>query len=74
MSRKISKTLLAMIPNGSLVPCQITQVNPLLVTLQGATGIPGEKLAGLAYSTSPTNNAYALLKSPGKPLILPLGV
>lgn len=53
-----------------LVPCVVTQVSPLQVSLLGQDGLPGVPLAGLTYSLGAAN---ALLTSPGKPIILPLG-
>ncbi len=73
MTQQIVRSLLGRATNGELVPCMITQVSPLLVSLAGADDIPGEGLAGLFYTVSDTNNAYALIKSPGLPLIFPIG-
>ena len=53
-----------------LVPCTVTQVSPLLVTLLGGDAIPGVSIAGATYSLGAAN---ALLTSPGKPIILPIG-
>ena len=53
-----------------IVPCTVTQVSPLLVTLLGGTNIPGVKIAGATYTLGAAN---ALVTSPGKPIILPIG-
>lgn len=53
-----------------LVPCTVTQVSPLVVSLLGATSIPAVSIAGATYSLGAAN---ALLTSPGKPIILPIG-
>lgn len=52
-----------------LVPCTVTQVSPLLVDILG-TNVPGVSIAGASYSLGAAN---ALLTSPGKPIILPIG-
>jgi hypothetical protein len=54
----------------SMVPCTITSLSPLRVSINGATNILGVKLAGLTYSTGA---ALALVTSPGTPVILPIG-
>jgi hypothetical protein len=53
-----------------LVPCTVTQTSPLLVTLLGETNIPAVSIAGASYSLGAAN---ALMTSPGKPIILPIG-
>ena len=55
----------------TLAPCTVTQVSPLVVTLLGATGIPGVSIPGAIYTVG--DPANALLASPGKPIILPIG-
>lgn len=54
-----------------LVPCTITSVSPLVVSLLGATGIPAVSIPGATYTVNAAANA--LLTSPGKPIILPIG-
>lgn len=54
-----------------LVPCTITQVSPLQVSMLGATAIPGVSIPGCTYTVGAAANA--LLTSPGKPIILPIG-
>ncbi len=53
-----------------IVPCTVTQTSPLLVSMLGQDGIPGVSVAGATYSLGAAN---ALLTSPGKPIILPIG-
>lgn len=53
-----------------LVPCTVTQVSPLLVDMLGGSSIPGVSIAGASYSLGAAN---ALVTSPGKPIILPIG-
>lgn len=55
----------------SLVPCTVTSVSPLLVSIFGATGIPAVAVAGAVYTVGAP--ASALYSSPGKPIILPIG-
>lgn len=59
---------IAQAPELKLVPASITQVTPLLVTMLGATGVPGVKIASLTYTTGP---AVAIVAGPGNPLIIP---
>jgi hypothetical protein len=53
-----------------LVPCTVTQLSPLQVSLLGQDAVPGVGLGGLTYSLGAAN---ALLTTPGKPIILPIG-
>lgn len=55
----------------SLVPCTVTQVSPLLVSMLGASNLPGVSIPGAIYTVG--DPANALLASPGKPIILPIG-
>lgn len=68
-----TRATLAQFDGQRLVPCTITQVSPLLVSMNGAANIPGERITGCDYAISSTANAFAFLNSPGKPLILPIG-
>ena len=54
----------------SIVPCTVTQVSPLLVTINGGMGIPAVKIAGATYTLGQAN---ALLSPPNQPIILPIG-
>lgn len=54
----------------SLVPCTITATSPLQVSMLGAT-LPGVSVLGCTYTVGAA--AVALLASPGKPIILPIG-
>lgn len=59
---------------GALRACVITQVTPLLVSFDGGvTSVPGDKIAGATYATATSNNARALMDSPNKPLVFPIG-
>jgi hypothetical protein len=49
------------------VPCLITQVTPLMVTIN-ETSMPGLKVSGATYDVGP---AIALVESPGLPLVIP---
>ena len=53
-----------------LVPCTITAVSPLQVSMLGGT-YPGVSIPGCTYTVGAAANA--LLTSPGKPIILPIG-
>lgn len=53
-----------------LVPCTVSQLSPLLVSLLGQDGVPGVSIAGATYSLGAAN---ALLTSPGQPIIIPIG-
>ena len=53
-----------------VVPCTVTQVSPLLVSMLGGSNIPAVSIAGATYSLGAAN---ALCVSPGKPIILPIG-
>jgi hypothetical protein len=67
----LTRTLLEQQSNPvRLIPCTVTQLSPLLVTLLGGTNIPAVKIAGATYALGAAN---ALVTSPGKPLILPIG-
>lgn len=69
-----TRSILALAPNGSLQACQITQVTPLLVSFDGgATSVAGDKVAGATYNTGTSNNARALMDSPNKPIVFPIG-
>jgi hypothetical protein len=66
-------SVLARFSAGDWVPCRISQSSPLLVSINGTDSIPAERITGLTYNVSATdNNAYAVIK-PGKPLIVPIG-
>lgn len=54
----------------TIVPCTVTQVSPLQVTILGGTGIPAVKIAGATYTVGQAN---ALLCPPNQPIILPIG-
>ncbi|WP_434315831.1 hypothetical protein [Leifsonia sp. P73] len=54
-----------------LVPCVITQVSPLQVSMLGAANVPAVSIPGCTYTVNAPANA--LLTSPGKPIILPIG-
>lgn len=62
---------LSELPVGGMPACTITQVTPLLVTFDGVTSVPGDKVAGLAYTLD--GRCRALMDSPNKPLIIPIG-
>ena len=53
-----------------LYPCVVTQVSPLLITINGLTNVPAGKIAGAAYSLGQANALYV---SPGPPIVLPIG-
>lgn len=53
-----------------LVPCVVTSTSPLLVTINGQTGMSAVKIAGATYSLGVAN---ALLPTVGKPIVLPIG-
>ncbi len=70
MPNPLSKALLEQ--QGSpvyLVPCTVTQVTPLLITLLGATNVPAVKIAGGTYTLAAAN---ALVTKAGQPIVLPL--
>jgi len=54
----------------TIAPCTVTQVSPLLITLNGAPNIPAVKIAGVTYTLGQAN---ALLCPPNQPIILPIG-
>jgi hypothetical protein len=54
----------------TIVPCTVTQVSPLQVTILGGTSIPAVKIAGATYTVGQAN---ALLCPPNQPIILPIG-
>ena len=69
-----TRSILSLAPNGTLQACQITQVTPLLVSFDGGvTSVAGDKIAGATYGIGTSNNARALMDSPNKPLIFPIG-
>ena len=69
-----TRSILAALPNGSLQACMVTQVTPLLVSFDGGvSSVAGDKVAGATYSTGSSNNARALMDSPNKPLVFPIG-
>jgi hypothetical protein len=71
--RESVASVLARFSTGDWVPCRITQASPLLVSINGTTSVPAERVTGLTYNVSATdNNAYAVIK-PGKPVIIPIG-
>lgn len=51
-----------------IVPCTVTQVTPLLITLLGTTSVPAVKVIGATYSL---NAAVALVSKSGQPIVLP---
>lgn len=53
-----------------VVPCQVTSITPLQISVLGATGVTGVKIAGGVYSLGPAN---ALLISGASPIVLPIG-
>jgi hypothetical protein len=53
-----------------MIPCTITSVSPLLVTMQGTPNIPGVRIPGVTYSLGAAN---ALQPKVGQPTILPIG-
>lgn len=53
-----------------LVPCTVTQVSPLLITILGEPNVPAVKVAGGTYTLAAAN---ALIVASGKPIVLPLG-
>ncbi|MGH1547981.1 hypothetical protein ACRAWB_01900 [Leifsonia poae] len=55
-----------------LAPCTVTQVSPLLVTVEGGTDVPGVSIAGATYSLGPAN-ALMVDGRASKPIILPIG-
>jgi hypothetical protein len=54
----------------SMLPCTVTQVTPLLITVLGATDVPAVKVAGASYSLGAAN---ALFVSGASPIVLPIG-
>jgi hypothetical protein len=52
-----------------LVPCTVTTVTPLLVTILGQPGVSAVKINGATYTTGPAN---ALLPQVGQPIVLPI--
>ena len=54
-----------------LLPCTVTQVSPLLVSILGGDNIPAVSIAGAVYTVNAAANA--LMTNPGKPIILPIG-
>jgi hypothetical protein len=54
----------------TIAPCTVTQITPLLVTVNGGTNIPAVKIAGATYALGQAN---ALLCPPNQPIILPIG-
>jgi hypothetical protein len=71
MTNALTKSLLEQqVKPVHMVPCTVTTVTPMTVTLLGEPNIAGIKIPGATYSTGA---AIALLTSPGKPLIIPIG-
>lgn len=57
-----------------LLGCMVTQVTPLLVSFDGGvTSVPADKVTGLTYTIGTSLNARAILDSPNKPLVFPIG-
>jgi hypothetical protein len=52
-----------------LVPCTVTQVTPLLITLLGSTGVSAVKVIGATYTLNAA--AVALVTKAGQPIVLP---
>jgi hypothetical protein len=52
-----------------IVPCEVTQVSPLLISLLGQANVPAVKVAGATYSLGFAN---AIVSSPSKPIVLPI--
>lgn len=71
MTNALTKALLEQqsSPLG-VVPCVVTQVTPLLITLLGEANVSAVKVAGLTYSLA---NANALISKTGQPIVLPIG-
>jgi hypothetical protein len=51
-----------------IVPCTVTQVTPLLITLLGQTNVPAVKVIGATYTL---NAAVAVVTKAGQPIVLP---
>ena len=75
MVSPLPKAIIDATPRGQYPACMITQVTPLLVSFDGGvTSVPGDKIAGATYALATAgNNARALMDSPNKPLIFPIG-
>jgi len=70
----LTRTIAARFANGSLQACRIMQVTPLLVSFDGgSSSVPGDKIAGGTYTVGSVDNARALMDSPNKPLVFPIG-
>jgi hypothetical protein len=52
-----------------VVPCTVTQLSPLLISLLGQVDVPAVKIAGADYSLGAAN---CLVASPSKPIVLPI--
>lgn len=57
-------------PTPQMVPCTVTQLTPLLITLNGTANLPAVLIPGAFYSLGP---AIALWQPPGVPLVIPIG-
>ena len=74
MTDPLSRSLAEATARPPLRACTITQVSPLLVSFDGGvTSVPADKIAGATYSVAAFNNARALMDSPNKPLVFPIG-
>jgi hypothetical protein len=51
-------------------PCVVTNLTPLTISMNGATGILAVKVLGATYSLGPAN---AITTNPGIPIVLPIG-
>ena len=69
----LTKVVRASVPERMLVemiPVVVTQVTPLLISINGDTPISALRIPGATYTTGA---ALALLTSPGTPVVLPIG-
>lgn len=69
---RLSKTLLER--HGSpvyVVPCTITQVTPLLISMAGGDNLPATKMLGLTYTLNAAALAYCT--ESGIPQVAPIG-
>lgn len=70
MVNPFSRALLEQGSPAMVVPCEVTQVTPLLITVLGSTAVPAVKIAGATYSLGAAN---ALMVSGSSPIVLPIG-
>ena len=68
-----TKAILSALQTGSMPPCTVTSLSPFLISMNGATGIPADHIAGLTYTLGAVNRNRALIDSPNKPLVIPIG-